>query len=318
MTLQEHHIRIHDTIPAEWEGMSHLGTNIRDQIQFDFGCILANDDIFQTINNVQSHITNIQDENRRHTIIRNISLRRIAINLLHKGFTLTDREISNPYIDFSNSEDEEAYRRATQFPLRSLSVVEEVYVGFCMTHDMRPGALRTPQNYSAKEILVVANLPRVYRIASEFAESDAMLRDDLYQLGSIRLLKNVSSYDYMRDTSFGHYITRRLRNTISWHCKKQTNCTNQELFEEQTYGNGEVEDVTEDASIFRQFTFWIQTVVRVKSPRTANILMLSFGVHTGEPQTNTQIAETYHCTPQNISELITRNITKFKALLATA
>lgn len=155
----------------------------------------------------------------------------------------------------------------------------------------------------AKNILIERNLRLVAHIVKKYSNLNKDM-DDLISIGTIGLIKGITSFDASKGTRLATYSARCIENEILMHIrstKKQKNETSlhSPIGVDKEGNEINLLDVicTDTDSIFEQVDFDIEAtklyikIAEILKPREKEILALRYGLENQEEKTQREIAE---------------------------
>ena len=156
---------------------------------------------------------------------------------------------------------------------------------------------------AAKNILIERNLRLVAHIVKKYTNLNKDM-DDLISIGTIGLIKGISSFDASKGTRLATYAARCIENEILMNIrstKKQKNETSlhSPIGTDKEGNEINLLDViaTENDSIFEQVDFKIEiaklhlNIEKILKPREIEILYLRYGLGNHEEKTQREIAD---------------------------
>lgn len=158
-------------------------------------------------------------------------------------------------------------------------------------------------NESAKNILIERNLRLVAHIVKKYSNLNKDM-DDLISIGTIGLIKGITSFDASKGTRLATYAARCIENEILMSIRSNRKQKNETSLQSPIGTDKEGNEInlldvlcTDTDSIFDQVDFGIETtklydkMMQVLKPREKEILQLRYGLNNMEEKTQREIAE---------------------------
>lgn len=156
----------------------------------------------------------------------------------------------------------------------------------------------------AKNKLIEHNLRLVAHISKKYAGTCKIDTDDLISIGTIGLIKGVSSYDLSKKTSVASYVSRCIENEILMTLRKNKRTRNEVYLEDSVgtdkEGNsicladmigGSDEDVAERIEMDMMIKYLNSILDEKLSDREKQILKMRFGLNNSKNMTQNEIAK---------------------------
>lgn len=178
----------------------------------------------------------------------------------------------------------------------------------------------------ARNILVERNLRLVAHILKKYYAS-ADDQDDLISIGTIGLIKAISTFDYEKGARLATYAGRCIQNEILMYFRAQKKTTGDislsELLDTGSDGNSlSVMDVlSTDEDLFEQTHLRSETrklvrlIDQVLEPREKQIILWRYGLGGGKPLPQWQVAEKMGISRSYVSRIEKKALTKLKAAM---
>lgn len=176
---------------------------------------------------------------------------------------------------------------------------------------------------TAKAMLIERNLRLVIYIAKKFENTGVEL-EDLVSIGSIGLIKAVSTFNYEKNIKLATYASRCIENEILMHLRKVTKQKLEvSLDEPLNYdkdGNellladilvAEGESVSKNMELTAEKQLLLQAVSRLNS-REQTIMTLRFGLNGKEELTQKQVADAMGISQSYISRIEKKILVRLK------
>ena len=175
----------------------------------------------------------------------------------------------------------------------------------------------------AKNMLIEHNLRLVAHIIKKYYSS-FMDQDDLISIGTIGLIKAVSTFDYEKGTKFATYASRCIENEILMHFRGRRKFA-QDVFindpiDTDKDGNAlSFQDIlTDDSNIYDEIDLRIKSeqlhafIARHLDAREREILYLRYGLHGQKPLTQREVAEKLDISRSYVSRIEKKAIEKLR------
>lgn len=176
---------------------------------------------------------------------------------------------------------------------------------------------------NAKAILIERNLRLVIYIAKKFENTGVDL-EDLVSIGSIGLIKAVSTFNYEKNIKLATYASRCIENEILMHLRKVTKQKLEvSLDEPLNYdkdGNelllsdilvAEGESVSKNMELSAEKQLLLQAIAKLNS-REQTIMTLRFGLNGKEELTQKQVADAMGISQSYISRIEKKILVRLK------
>ncbi|MEG0352261.1 MAG: RNA polymerase sporulation sigma factor SigK [Cellulosilyticaceae bacterium] len=158
-------------------------------------------------------------------------------------------------------------------------------------------------NENAKNILIERNLRLVAHIVKKYSNLNKDM-DDLISIGTIGLIKGITSFDASKGTRLATYAARCIENEILMSIRSNRKQKNETSLQSPIGTDKEGNEInlldilcTDTDSIFDQVDFGIEKtklydkMMQVLKPREKEILQLRYGLNNMEEKTQREIAE---------------------------
>lgn len=198
----------------------------------------------------------------------------------------------------------------TAFPKPLSAKEEEMYFDLWKSGDME-----------ARNILIERNLRLVVHIAKKYSHSHDV--DDLISIGSIGLIKAVSTYDNTKGNRFATYAARCIQNEILMHLRSSKKLQNEVSLEEPIGRDKEGNAISlidilenEDADTFEKVDLKFrvkqlyENVKNVLTDRERVIIGLRYGLGNGKEKTQKEIAKMLNISRSYVSRIEKKAIEK--------
>lgn len=181
---------------------------------------------------------------------------------------------------------------------------------------------------SAKNRLIEHNLRLVAHIVKKYAQSSAE-QDELISIGTIGLIKAVSSFDYSKGAKFATYASRCIENEIlmSFRSAKKTagDVYINDPIETDKDGNSvSLIDLIDDGiDIHEQVELTIRSkqlytfLEKVLDPREYEIIIYRYGLYGSSPHTQNETAKKLGISRSYVSRIEKKAIQKLKKMYDT-
>ena len=176
---------------------------------------------------------------------------------------------------------------------------------------------------AARQELIEHNLRLVVYIARRF-ENTGIYIEDLISIGTIGLIKAISTYRAEKNIKLATYASRCIENEILMYLRKNTNRKGEVSFDEplNTDWDGNellLSDVlgTDGDTVMRPIEEEVDrsllaAAIKTLSPREEEIIRLRFGLGGGREQTQKEVADRLGISQSYISRLEKRIISRLK------
>lgn len=175
---------------------------------------------------------------------------------------------------------------------------------------------------SARARLIEHNLRLVAHVVKKYCPSITD-QEDFVSIGSIGLIKAVSTFDYHKGARFATYASRCIENEILMHFRsKKKNA--QELYIDDpidTDKDGNVLTLMDIVADDNNFVESIEQKMRAQTlrealrqlePREQEILTYRYGLHGGEPQTQREVAQRLKISRSYVSRIEKKALGKLR------
>lgn len=175
---------------------------------------------------------------------------------------------------------------------------------------------------AARTKLIEHNLRLVAHVAKKYCPS-VNDQEDFVSIGSIGLIKAVSTFDYHKGARFATYASRCIENEILMHFRSKKKSA-QELYIDDpidTDKDGNVltlMDIVADDGDFvedieqRMRAQALRDALRQLEPREQEIITYRYGLHGGEPQTQREVASRLHISRSYVSRIEKKALEKLR------
>jgi len=175
----------------------------------------------------------------------------------------------------------------------------------------------------AKNILIEHNLRLVAHIVKKYADSSDS--DDLISIGTIGLIKGISSFDKDKNTRLATYAARCIENEILMSLRHDKKFANQISLNEpigfDSDGNevslidilqSENEDICERLDRDNMITSMCKKIKSSLCGRERQIIQMRYGLCSGEPLTQREVAKTLGISRSYVSRIEKKAIGKLR------
>lgn len=192
-----------------------------------------------------------------------------------------------------------------------------------LTKEREAALLEQLEDENARKELIEHNLRLVVYIARRF-ENTGINIEDLISIGTIGLIKAVSTYRTEKNIKLATYASRCIENEILMYLRKNANRKGEVSFDEplNTDWDGNellLSDVlgTEADTVMRPIEedvdrSLLAAAINILSPREKEIITLRFGLGGGREQTQKEVADHLGISQSYISRLEKRIISRLK------
>lgn len=178
----------------------------------------------------------------------------------------------------------------------------------------------------AKRILIERNLRLVAHIVKKYQSADEDL-DDLISIGTIGLIKAISTFDSTKSTRLSTYAARCIDNELLMMLRsKKKHSREVSLYEPigtDKEGN-EINlldiiesppvDVVEDYSVKEDIRILLSSLEEVLTPKELQVICLRYGLYDREEQTQREIARRMNISRSYVSRIEKNALLKLRAL----
>lgn len=189
-------------------------------------------------------------------------------------------------------------------------------------------ALSAKGDLEARNILIERNLRLVAHIMKKYY-AQASDQEDLISIGTIGLIKGITTFDESKGARLATYAARCVENEILMHFRSQRKSSNDvslsDYIETGTDGAAlslmdvvsQEEDLTEQV-MGRELTRQVlQAVDRVLTPQERQVICLRYGLGSGTPLRQRQVAEKTGISRSYVSRIEKRALEKLRKVLET-
>ena len=176
----------------------------------------------------------------------------------------------------------------------------------------------------AKKVLVERNMRLVAHISKKYQNSDEEM-EDLISIGTIGLIKAISTFQEDHGSKLATYAARCIENELLMYFRSKKKCsrevslyepigTDKEGNQIQLMDIVEVDekDVVEQLELKRQIVRLYQLIPDVLDEREKEILKLRYGLRNEKPVTQREIAEKLHISRSYVSRIEKKALEKLK------
>ncbi len=176
----------------------------------------------------------------------------------------------------------------------------------------------------AKKVLVERNMRLVAHISKKYQNSEEEM-EDLISIGTIGLIKAVSTFQEDHGSKLATYAARCIENELLMHFRSKKKCskevslyepigTDKEGNQIQLMDVVEVDekDVVEQLELKRQIIRLYELIPDVLNEREKEILRLRYGLNNRKPVTQREIAEKMHISRSYVSRIEKKALEKLK------
>ena len=176
----------------------------------------------------------------------------------------------------------------------------------------------------AKKVLVERNMRLVAHISKKYQNSEEEM-EDLISIGTIGLIKAISTFQEDHGSKLATYAARCIENELLMYFRSKKKCsrevslyepigTDKEGNQIQLMDIVEVDekDVVEQLELKRQIVRLYQLIPDVLDEREKEILKLRYGLKNEKPVTQREIAEKLHISRSYVSRIEKKALEKLK------
>lgn len=176
----------------------------------------------------------------------------------------------------------------------------------------------------AKKVLVERNMRLVAHISKKYQNSEEEM-EDLISIGTIGLIKAVSTFQEDHGSKLATYAARCIENELLMYFRSKKKCskevslyepigTDKEGNQIQLMDVVEVDekDVVEQLELKRQIIRLYELIPDVLNEREKEILRLRYGLNNRKPVTQREIAEKMHISRSYVSRIEKKALEKLK------
>ena len=181
-------------------------------------------------------------------------------------------------------------------------------------------------NEEAKKILIERNLRLVAHIVKKYQSGEEDL-DDLISIGTIGLIKAISTFDISKSTRLSTYAARCIDNELLMMFRSRKKFSREvSLYEPigmDKEGNeislldvieSPLTDVVEDYSIREDLKLLFQSIDKVLNTREYQVICCRYGLNGQEPLTQREIAENLSISRSYVSRIEKNALRKLRTL----
>ena len=183
---------------------------------------------------------------------------------------------------------------------------------------------RTEGDPEAQKVLVERNMRLVAHISKKYQNSEEEM-EDLISIGTIGLIKAISTFQEDHGSKLATYAARCIENELLMYFRSKKKCsrevslyepigTDKEGNQIQLMDIVEVDekDVVEQLELKRQIVRLYQLIPDVLDEREKEILKLRYGLRNEKPVTQREIAEKLHISRSYVSRIEKKALEKLK------
>ena len=187
-------------------------------------------------------------------------------------------------------------------------------------------AMSAAGDIEARNILIERNLRLVAHIMKKYY-AQAADQEDLISIGTIGLIKGVTTFDASKGARLATYAARCVENEILMHFRSQRKSAQDVSLSDliETGGDGaalslmdvvsDEEDLLERVSSRETAARLVETVDRVLTEQERQVVVLRYGLGSGEPQRQREVAKKTGISRSYVSRIEKRALEKLKAAL---
>ena len=181
---------------------------------------------------------------------------------------------------------------------------------------------------AAKDKLIEHNLRLVAHIIKKYY-SNSTDQEDLISIGTIGLIKAVSTFDHKKGCRFATYGSRCVENEILMHFRSQKKSANDIHFDEPVDSDKDGNQLTlmdiiddgtnlvEQVDLSMQSRQLYQALETALTKREAEILIMRYGLYRRAPMTQREVAKKLDISRSYVSRLEKKAIAQLKEYLST-
>lgn len=189
-------------------------------------------------------------------------------------------------------------------------------------------ALSAKGDLEARNILIERNLRLVAHIMKKYY-AQASDQEDLISIGTIGLIKGITTFDESKGARLATYAARCVENEILMHFRSQRKSSNDvslsDYIETGTDGAAlslmdvvsQDEDLTEQVANRELIGLLTDAVDRVLTPQERQVIRLRYGLGSGTPLRQRQVAEKTGISRSYVSRIEKRALEKLRKVLET-
>lgn len=176
----------------------------------------------------------------------------------------------------------------------------------------------------AKKILIERNMRLVAHVSKKYQNAEEDM-EDLISIGTIGLIKAVSTFQENHGSKLATYAARCIENELLMHFRAKKKCSREvSLYEPigtDKEGNqiqlmdvveAEEKDVVEQMELKRQILRLYELIPNVLDDREKTILQLRYGLRNGTPVTQREIASQMNISRSYVSRIEKKALEKLK------
>lgn len=176
----------------------------------------------------------------------------------------------------------------------------------------------------AKKILIERNMRLVAHVSKKYQNAEEDM-EDLISIGTIGLIKAVSTFQENHGSKLATYAARCIENELLMHFRAKKKCSREvSLYEPigtDKEGNqiqlmdvveAEEKDVVEQVELKRQILRLYELIPNVLDDREKTILQLRYGLRNGTPVTQREIASQMNISRSYVSRIEKKALEKLK------
>jgi len=174
----------------------------------------------------------------------------------------------------------------------------------------------------ARTKLIEHNLRLVAHVVKKYC-SNPNDQEDLVSIGSIGLIKAVSTFDYRKGARFATYASRCIENEILMHFRSKKKSAQEMYIDDpiDTDKDGNVLTLMDIIADENDFVEGIEMKLRAQTlrsalrslePREREIIYYRYGLHNGDPQTQREVAERLKISRSYVSRIEKKALEKLR------
>ena len=175
---------------------------------------------------------------------------------------------------------------------------------------------------NARTKLIEHNLRLVAHVVKKYCPN-VNDQEDFVSIGSIGLLKAVSTFDYRKGARFATYASRCIENEILMHFRSKKKSAQEVYIDDpiDTDKDGNVLTLMDIVADEADFVEGIELKMRAQAlhsailklePREQEIITYRYGLHGGEPQTQREVASRLHISRSYVSRIEKKALEKLR------
>ena len=173
------------------------------------------------------------------------------------------------------------------------------------------------------ELLVTDNLRLVHHFARKFYNTNYEY-EELYSIGCLGLVKAAISFSPDKSMNYSAYASRCIENEILMSFRKVNKKIENEVSINTVIGFGAdgkeetYEDILPSESNLEDYLFGkaineeVSRLLDTLPERTKQMIMMQYGIGTGKPLPQSEIARHFGCIQTNVSRIVIRAMKKLK------